>query len=125
MAKIACVQNDLDAMVHFRELTKEISGAIRQTLPLPGGYIGIAFAPDGRRAYVSGVTSDGTPPPGSKGTGGDVIHVYSVNPSWLLPLGVGGLSGQLTVTLEASEMAPSGPCWQENIWIELRMTLGA
>src|SRR2546421_13121147 len=57
------------------------SGAVRQTLPLPGGYVGIAFAPDGRRAYVSGVTSDGTPPPGAMGAGGDVIHVYSVSPS--------------------------------------------
>ena len=56
------------------------TGLVRQTLPLPGGYVGIAFAPDGRRAYVSGQPSDGQAAPGSKGTGGDVIHVYSVNP---------------------------------------------
>src|SRR3954452_8015098 len=34
------------------------SGALRQTLPIPGGYVGIAFAPDGRHAYVSGEPSD-------------------------------------------------------------------
>jgi len=41
--------------------------------------VGIAFAPDGRRAYVSGQPSDGPPQPGSKGARGDVIHVYEVN----------------------------------------------
>jgi YVTN family beta-propeller protein len=56
------------------------TGEVKKALPLPGGYVGIAFAPSGEAAYVSGVTSDGTPPPGSKGTGGDVIHVYDVNP---------------------------------------------
>src|SRR5262245_17549469 len=30
------------------------SGAVTQTLPLPGAYGGIAFAPDGKTAYVSG-----------------------------------------------------------------------
>src|SRR3954454_21307289 len=30
------------------------TGVVRQTLPIPGGYVGIAFSPDGRRAYVSG-----------------------------------------------------------------------
>ena len=30
------------------------SGEITQTLQIPGGYLGVAFAPDGRRAYVSG-----------------------------------------------------------------------
>ena len=54
------------------------SGAVRQTLPLPGGYVGIAFAPDGRRAYVSGQRAEGTQPQGAKGTEGDVVHVYDV-----------------------------------------------
>ena len=57
------------------------SGLVRQTLPLPGGYVGIAFAPDGRRAYVSGLRSDGQAPPGAKATGGDAIHVYGVDAS--------------------------------------------
>src|SRR5207249_2455719 len=30
------------------------TGAVTQTLALPGGYVGVAFAPDGRHAYVSG-----------------------------------------------------------------------
>src|SRR3954470_20476090 len=64
---------------NFVRIIETHTGRVRQTLPLPGGYVGIAFAPDGRRAYVSGVTSDGTPPAGSKGTGGDVVHVYDVN----------------------------------------------
>src|SRR3954454_2510339 len=34
------------------------TGLIRQTLPIPGGYVGIAFAPNGRRAYVSGQAAD-------------------------------------------------------------------
>ena len=57
------------------------TGVVRQALPLPGGYVGIAFAPDGRRAYVSGQRSDGAAQPGSKGVGGDVIHVYDVDPA--------------------------------------------
>src|SRR3954454_12948288 len=34
------------------------TGAVAQTLPIPGGYVGIAFAPGGRRAYVSGEPPD-------------------------------------------------------------------
>jgi YVTN family beta-propeller protein len=57
------------------------TGAVTQTLPIPGGYVGIAFAPDGRRAYVSGEPSDGDFGKGLKGDGGDVIHVYGVDPA--------------------------------------------
>jgi DNA-binding beta-propeller fold protein YncE len=57
------------------------SGAVKQALPIPGGYVGIAFAPDGRRVYVSGVPTDGDYGKGQKGEGGDVIHVFDVNPS--------------------------------------------
>ncbi|MEA2473508.1 MAG: hypothetical protein QOE06_1423 [Thermoleophilaceae bacterium] len=57
------------------------TGAVAQTLPLPGGYVGIAFAPDGRRAYVSGQPAEGTQPANAKGKGGDVIHVYDVTPA--------------------------------------------
>src|SRR4051794_3787971 len=56
------------------------SGAVKQALPIPGGYVGIAFAPDGRRAYVSGVPTDGDFGKGLKGEGGDVIHVFDVDP---------------------------------------------
>jgi DNA-binding beta-propeller fold protein YncE len=64
---------------NFVRVVDMATGEVRQTLPLPGGYVGIAFAPDGKRAYISGLRSDGTPPAGSKGTSGDVIHVYSVD----------------------------------------------
>src|SRR4051794_30240288 len=57
------------------------TGALKQSLPIPGGYVGIAFAPDGRRAYVSGVPTDGDFGKGLKGEGGDVIHVFVVNPT--------------------------------------------
>src|SRR4051812_2551804 len=57
------------------------TGAVKQTLPIPGGYVGIAFAPDGRKAYVSGEPTDGDFGKGLKGDGGDVIHVFDVNTS--------------------------------------------
>jgi DNA-binding beta-propeller fold protein YncE len=57
------------------------TGAVKQTLPIPGGYVGIAFAPDGRRAYVSGEPTDGQFGKHLKGAGGDVVHVFDVNPA--------------------------------------------
>lgn len=54
------------------------SGEIVQTLPIPGGYVGVAFAPDGRRAYVSGQPAEGDLPDDARGLEGDVIHVYEV-----------------------------------------------
>src|SRR3954468_3962583 len=57
------------------------TGAVKQTLPIPGGYVGIAFAPDGRRAYVSGEPRDGDFGKGLKGEDGDVIHVFDVDPA--------------------------------------------
>ncbi|MEA2459759.1 MAG: hypothetical protein QOC95_2731, partial [Thermoleophilaceae bacterium] len=57
------------------------SGAVEQALPIPGGYVGIAFAPDGRRAYVSGEPADGDFGKGLKGVDGDVIHVFDVDPA--------------------------------------------
>ena len=45
---------------------------------------GIAMAPDGRTAYVSGVAEsphlDQQPPPGTPGKEGDVIHVFRYDP---------------------------------------------
>src|SRR5437763_11848052 len=57
------------------------TGAVKQALPIPGGYVGIAFAPDGHHAYVSGVPGDGDFGKGLKGANGDVIHVFEVNPA--------------------------------------------
>src|SRR3954447_25140626 len=58
------------------------SGDVVQSLPLPGGYGGAAFAPDGRTAYVSGEPNGGTiePEGPTKGDSGNVIHVYAVDP---------------------------------------------
>src|SRR4051794_10881656 len=57
------------------------SGAVRQTLPIPGGYVGIAFAPNGRRAYVSGEAAGDPSAESLKGAAGDVVHVFSVDRS--------------------------------------------
>src|ERR671937_1772985 len=58
------------------------TGQVVQTLPLPGAYEGIAFAPDGKHAYVSGTPKGGSPTEGpTKGDKGDVVHVFSVDPA--------------------------------------------
>ena len=56
------------------------SGSVVQTLPLPGAYGGVAFAPDGAHAYVSGEARGSSPTEGpTVGDSGDVVHVFSVN----------------------------------------------
>src|SRR5262249_37710102 len=55
------------------------TGDVVQTLPIPGGYVGVAFAPDGERAYVSGEPADDDVDPAAKGKDGDVIHVFDVD----------------------------------------------
>jgi DNA-binding beta-propeller fold protein YncE len=62
-------------VVHVR------TGALRQTLPIPGGHVGIAFAPDGRHAYVSGEPADDPTAAALTGASGDVIHVFEVDPA--------------------------------------------
>src|SRR4051794_22534336 len=58
------------------------SGAMVQVLPLPGAYGGIAFAPGGRTAFVSGEPIGTSHPAGPvRGEGGDAIHVFSVDPA--------------------------------------------
>jgi hypothetical protein len=53
-----------------------------QTLPLPGCYGGVAFAPDGRHDYVSGTPKGSSPAEGpTQGNQGDVIHIFAVNSS--------------------------------------------
>ena len=57
------------------------TGAVSQVLPLPGAYGGVAFSPDGSKAYVSGEPQGTSPAPATgtlKGPGGDVIHTYSI-----------------------------------------------
>jgi DNA-binding beta-propeller fold protein YncE len=51
-----------------------------QILPLPGAYVGIAIAANGRRAYVSGEPIGDSKPIGpTVGKQGDVVHVFSVD----------------------------------------------
>lgn len=58
------------------------TGAVEQTLPLPGCYGGIAFTRDGARAYVGGTPKGDSPIEGPvMGGQGDVIHVFTVDPS--------------------------------------------
>src|SRR3954449_8490083 len=60
-----------------------VSGDVVQSLPLPGGYGGAAFAPDGHTAYVSGEPNGGTiaPEGPTKGDDGNVIHVVGTDPA--------------------------------------------
>jgi hypothetical protein len=57
------------------------SGAVVQTLPLPGAYGGVAFNADGTRACVSGEPLGDVPADGkTTGDEGDVLHVFQVDP---------------------------------------------
>src|SRR4051812_41002723 len=57
-------------------------GRVVQVLPLPGAYGGIAFAPGGRTAFVSGEPIGTSHPAGPvRAEGGDAIHVFSVDPA--------------------------------------------
>ena len=75
------------------------TGGVTQVLPLPGAYGGIAFSPDGRRAYVSGEPMGATGASGpTKAKAGDAIHVFAVNPgdgraSELNPIALPATSG--------------------------------
>jgi YVTN family beta-propeller protein len=53
-----------------------------QTLPLPGCYGGVAISPDGTHAYISGEPLAGNPTDGpTLGDSGDVIHIFTVDPT--------------------------------------------
>jgi hypothetical protein len=66
-----------------RQRRRKLTGRIVQTIPMPGLSGGVAMAPNGRTAYVSGVAdsphTDEQSPPGTPGVKGDVIHVFSIN----------------------------------------------
>ena len=71
-------------------------GTISQRLPLPGTTGGIAFSPDGSKAYVSGLGKGSTNPASSaKALNGDAIHVYSID-------GDGTATEQDPITLPAN-----------------------
>ena len=69
-----------------REEVRRSVGRVVQTIPMPGLSGGIAMAPDGRTAYVSGVagvarTRTSRRPAGTPGKEGDVIHVLPLRPA--------------------------------------------
>ncbi len=91
-------------------------GVVTQTLRLPGGYGGIAIAPDGRTAYVSGTPDNEQQPSGTAGAEGDVLHVFAIDPATgvategaPLPLPPsGGGTGQVNSLPPVSALYPAG-----------------
>ena len=56
------------------------NGQVVQVLPLPGAYGGIAFSPDGSKAYVSGEPRGSSTPVGpTLANAGDAVHVFRVD----------------------------------------------
>ena len=100
------------------------SGAVLQTLPLPGAYGGMVFSPDGLKAYVSGEpvgSGNAVAPSGLMGTAGDVVHVFKRDPATgvateqpplTLPSTIGG-SGRTN----SLPPAPNGVAWPVGIAI--------
>jgi DNA-binding beta-propeller fold protein YncE len=68
-----------------RKRAPKRTGRVVQTIQMPGVSGGIAMAPGGRTAYVSGVKDsdhkDQKAPAGTPGLNGDVLHVFTLNPS--------------------------------------------
>ena len=66
-----------------RRRAARVTGRVVQTIPMPGVNGGMAMAPDGRTAYVSGTPEtdhdDQKSPAGTPGKEGDVIHVFRYN----------------------------------------------
>jgi YVTN family beta-propeller protein len=64
-----------------RKRAKKRGPRVVQTIPMPGVSGGIAMAPDGKTAYVSGIADsehlDQKAPPGTPGLEGDVLHVFT------------------------------------------------
>src|SRR5436305_8121509 len=64
-----------------RRSARKRVGRVVQTIRMPGVSGGIAMSPDGKTAYVSGLrdspNKDESAPPGTPGTQGDVIHVFT------------------------------------------------
>jgi YVTN family beta-propeller protein len=66
-----------------RAAGKKRVGKVIQTIPMPGASGGIAFSPDGKTAFVSGLKEsahkDEQSPAGTPGKDGDTIHVFAYN----------------------------------------------
>jgi DNA-binding beta-propeller fold protein YncE len=67
-----------------RKKAKKRLGKVIQTIPMPGVSGGVAMAPDGKTAYVSGVPdspyTDQKSAPNVPGLEGDVVHVFKYSP---------------------------------------------
>ena len=95
-----------------------VSGKVIQTLPLPGCYGGVAFAPGGRRRVRERQPNGSSPTEGpTKGDQGDVIHIFTVDPEtgkgveqnpMQLPATAGG-SGRLELAAAVSGVGTAQP----------------
>src|SRR3954470_12699543 len=78
--ELACKKGTKGAKCRSKA-SKRKTGKVVQTIPMPGVTGGIAMAPDGRTAYVSGIADsehlDQKAPPDTPGLEGDVIHVFT------------------------------------------------
>ncbi|GAC1610539.1 MAG: alkaline phosphatase family protein [Mycobacteriales bacterium] len=94
------------------------SGRVRQVLPLPGAYGAIAFAPDGRTAYVSGEPLGSSHPQGKTvANNGDAVHVFRLDRDGTatevapirLPVTSGGSAQQEDANPASIVFTPPGP----------------
>ncbi|UTI66291.1 bifunctional YncE family protein/alkaline phosphatase family protein [Paraconexibacter antarcticus] len=101
------------------QIVSVASGKVVQVLPLPGAFGGVAFAPDGHRAWVSGTPSAGAKSDNGtvKGGAGDVLHVFDVDPASghatekdpvTLPAGSGTGTGQVQSLPPVRKAYPAG-----------------
>lgn len=78
-----CKPGKSRAAKRCRRKARKKVGKVVQVLPMPGVSGGIAMAPDGGTAYVSGVPEPSSeknrPPADVPGAEGDVIHVFKLN----------------------------------------------
>jgi DNA-binding beta-propeller fold protein YncE len=91
------------------------SNQVVQKLPLPGAYGGIAFSPDGTRAYVSGEPKGNSTPDGpTVADAGDAVHVFAVDQTRghgteLAPIELPATSGGTAQTSEGGKLGwPEG-----------------
>jgi len=100
------------------QVVEVATGRVRQVLPLPGAYGAVVFAPDGRRAYVSGEPKGSSTPTGrTVADAGDAVHVFAVDASGRarettpvqLPATSGGSAQQENGNPASIVFTPPGP----------------
>lgn len=88
------------------QIVELAGGKVIQTLPLPGAFGGMVFAPDGLTAYVAGEpvgSGNALAPAGMLGLQGDVIHVFKRDAM------TGLATEQTPIPLPATPPGGSGP----------------